>query len=377
MKAIIYEAPPNAKRIKVFVPYHASEWRKHVKSIQTSFFHYHQKLWSVVNTLENLEKLKKIFGTDYECKPYEVNKKMPVKQLSEQSKHLLSQYEQKIVLKGYSRHTLKSYKSAMIRFLSFFEERELDQLGKEEIEGYLYHLISKYKISETRQNLIINAIKFYYEYVLGKPREYYAIQRPKRSKSLPNVLSMQEVERLLNAVENKKHKAILCTCYSAGLRLSELINLRIEDIHSEAGYLFVKGAKGKKDRKSVLSHILLELLRDYYRTYKPMYWLFEGIDGGQYSRSSIQQIFRKAVKKSNINPWATLHTLRHSFATHLLQQGVNLRYVQVLLGHESSKTTEIYTHVMDINNKEIVSPLDKLFTLGEGKDKLKGRRLNT
>ena len=115
--------------------------------------------------------------------------------------------------------------------------------------------------------------------------------------------------------------------------------------------------KGKKDRKSILSETLLVLLRNYYKMYKPAYWLYEGKDGGQYSRSSIQHIFRRAVKVSNINPWATLHTLRHSFATHLLQQGTNLRFVQALLGHSSSKTTEIYTHVMDINNREIISPL--------------------
>ena len=176
-------------------------------------------------------------------------------------------------------------------------------------------------------------------------------------------MSYNEVNQLLSAPSNLKHRAILSTCYSSGLRLGELVNLRIEDIHSESNYIFIKGAKGKKDRKSILSKVLLDLLRKYYKVYKPAYWLFEGQDGGQYSRSSIQKIFRKAVRKSNINPWATVHTLRHSFATHMLQQGVNLRYVQSLLGHESSKTTEIYTHVMAINNKEIVSPLDKLSNL--------------
>lgn len=146
--------------------------------------------------------------------------------------------------------------------------------------------------------------------------------------------------------------------YSAGLRISEAIKLRVRDIHSDQGYIFIKGAKGKKDRKSVLSPVLLVLLRKYYRAYNPSYWLFEGQEGGQYSASSIQSVFRRAVEKSNSNPWATVHTLRHSFATHLLQKGTNLRYVQVLLGHESSKTTEVYTHVLSISNKNIQSPLD-------------------
>jgi len=206
--------------------------------------------------------------------------------------------------------------------------------------------------------------KIYYEQVLGKPREYYNIQRPKNSKSLPNVLSAEAVKRLLTSPRNIKHRAILFTVYSAGLRLSEVINLRIEDIHYDKEYIFIKDSKGKRDRRSVLSSYLADILKIYLEKKRPAYWLFEGADGGRYSRSSVQQIFRKAVKVANVNPWATLHTLRHSFATHLLQEGLNLRYVQSLLGHGSSKTTEIYTHVMNINNKTITSPLDKIMKMG-------------
>ncbi|MBK8080500.1 MAG: tyrosine-type recombinase/integrase [Saprospiraceae bacterium] len=178
------------------------------------------------------------------------------------------------------------------------------------------------------------------------PREYYDIQRPKRSQSLPNVLSKQEVAAILSAPKNIKHKAILLIIYSAGLRISEAIQLRISDIHSKEGYIFIKGGKGKKDRKSVLSPIALDVLRTYYKAHKPSYWLFEGQDGGQYTAKSIQNIFIAAVEASKSNPWATVHTLRHSFATHLLASGTNLRYIQTLLGHSSSKTTEIYTHAL-------------------------------
>ena len=217
---------------------------------------------------------------------------------------------------------------------------------------------------EWRQKIkALDSSFYHYEQVLGKPREYYDIQRPKKSATLPNVLSGQEVKLLINAPSNIKHTAILYAIYSAGLRLNEVIKIRVEDIHSDDGYIFIKGAKGKKDRKTVLSKVLLDVLRKYYKKYRPAYWLFEGQDGGQYSSSSINKIFRRAVKQSNINPWATPHTLRHSFATHLLQQGTNLRYVQALLGHSSSKTTEIYTHVMNINNKTITSPLDHLVHL--------------
>ena len=160
--------------------------------------------------------------------------------------------------------------------------------------------------------------------------------------------------------QNIKHKAILWTIYSAGLRISELTNLRVVDIHSEEGYIFVKDSKGKKDRKTILSEHLIDLLRKYYKQYKPSYWLFEGQTGGKYSVSSIRAIFRKSVSETNSNPWATVHTLRHSFATHCIENNINLRYLQNMLGHNSPKTTELYTKTIQINNKNIKSPLDKL-----------------
>jgi len=156
------------------------------------------------------------------------------------------------------------------------------------------------------------------------------------------------------------HQAILYTIYSAGIRMNELLNLGIKDIRSDEGYIYLKGGKGKKDRHTVLSPILLELLREYFKKERASYWLFEGQDGGRYSAKSVQSIFREAQKISGANPWSTPHTLRHSFATHLLEHGENLRNIQVMLGHSSTKTTEIYTHVMNINNKKIESPLDRI-----------------
>jgi len=224
----------------------------------------------------------------------------------------------------------------------------------------MYQLITKYHISESKQNLAINAIKFYYEQVLGQDRTIYDIQRPKRGKTLPGVLSMEDVYRLINAPKNIKHRAILHTIYSAGLRISEVINLRIKDIYSDAGYIFIKGAKGKKDRHTVLSDSVLKLLREYYVVAKPAYWLFEGQNGGKYSAKSIQNIFRRAQQETGVSPWSTPHTLRHSFATHMLENGENLRTIQALLGHGSSKTTEIYTHILQVSNKKTRSPLDIL-----------------
>ncbi len=175
------------------------------------------------------------------------------------------------------------------------------------------------------------------------------------------MFTKQEVQCLLSETKNLKQKAILATLYGGGLRCSEVIRLRIQDVCSEDGYLFVKGAKNKKDRRTVLPHKLLEMLRAYYRKYRPAYWLFEGQEGVQYTSSSIQKVFRKQVQAANINPWATPHTLHHSFATHLLENGFSLRQVHASLGHSSIKTTEIYTHVLYINNKTIKSPLDDLY----------------
>jgi len=237
---------------------------------------------------------------------------------------------------------------------------DLKQITKEQIEGFVYQLIKENNISESYQNQMINAIKAYYEHVLGLPREFYEIERPKKSVKIPNILSEEEVYKIIQNPKNLKHQAILWTIYSGGLRISEVINLRLADINSKDGYIFIKGAKGKKDRKTILSEYLIIMLRNYYVKFKPAYWLFEGQTGGKYSVTSIRNIFRKAVKNTNSNPWATVHTLRHSFATHCIQNGVNMRHIQNMLGHSSPKTTEIYTKTIEINNKKIKSPLDNL-----------------
>lgn len=190
---------------------------------------------------------------------------------------------------------------------------------------------------------MINAIKFYYEKVLGQQRKFYEL-RPKKPQQLPLVFTETEIVLLLKPVDNLKHKCILMLIYSAGLRLGELTQLRIDDINTAQKSVFVKAGKGKKDRRTLLSDKMILFLNRYLKEYKPQYWLFEGMDGGQYSPRSVQAIFRRAVRAAGVNPYATVHTLRHSFATHLLEQGTDLRYIQELLGHNSVKTTEIYTY---------------------------------
>lgn len=362
MKVRIYNSSAKSQRIKFHIPYQLTEIRQKVKTLNSSWYHASQKLWSISNTKKAKEKLLDVLGSNWEIiqeNPKPKTAKLHVN-LSESSQKALTSLHQKIILKGYSQSTLKTYKNFFLKFLCYFNVRDLNEVTKEEIEAFLYKVVERDKLSESAQNQFVNAIKFYFEQVLEKPREHYDIQRPKKSIRLPNVLSKSDVQTILNHPTNIKHRAILATIYSAGLRVGEVINLRLVDIRSENGYIYIKGGKGKKDRRSVLSSKLLDLLRLYFRKHKPSYWLFEGQDGGQYSTRSIQKIFRKAVSENGLNPWATTHTLRHSFATHLLQQGVSLRHIQHLLGHSSSKTTEIYTHILRVNNKEFDNPFDSM-----------------
>lgn len=270
------------------------------------------------------------------------------------------QYIRKLKLKRYSESTIRTYCSMFSRFLKSFPDRDPNYIKPEEIKIYLLQQIDENSISSGFQNQLINSIKFYYEKVLNHPREIYYLERPKKERKLPAVLSLDEVQRIIKHIKNIKHRAIISTIYSGGLRISELINLRITDIDSKRMQIRVSDSKGKKDRITLLSANILELLREYYIEYKPKLWLFEGPDNKQYSKSSIQEIFKRAKNKARIKKHATVHTLRHSFATHLLERGTDLRYIQELLGHRSPNTTQIYTHVSNRSLNIIKSPFDDL-----------------
>jgi site-specific recombinase XerD len=260
----------------------------------------------------------------------------------------------------YSESTLKTYKNALEDFLNFHHQIALNQLHDGHIQSFLRHLVMERKVSTSYQNQAINAIKFYFEKVLGGKRATYSIDRPKKEKALPVVLSEEEIVRIFKNIENCKHKAILMVIYSAGLRISECVNLKIKDIDSNRMQLRIEQSKGKKDRYTLLSSKTLNFLRDYFKVYRPSVYLFEGQFGNQYSTRSIQTIFQETVKKAGITKRVTVHSLRHSFATHLLENGTNLRYIQSLLGHSSSKTTEIYTHITTKGFDQLKSPLDHL-----------------
>jgi integrase/recombinase XerD len=267
-------------------------------------------------------------------------------------------FVEKLKVMRYSESTIRNYSSALKEIVHYYKERQLADLTKDDIERFLLYITEQRRVSTSYHNVSICAIKFYFEKVLEKDITI-KIERPRREKRLPEVLSEEEVLLLLRSVENIKHRCILMTIYSGGLRLSEVVALKVSDIDSKRMKIFIKGAKGNKDRYTLLSRELLKWLREYYKIEKPVKWLFEGITGGQYSMRSVQGIMQDAIRKAGIRKQATVHTLRHSFATHLLENGVDLRYIQNLLGHNSSKTTEIYTHITTKGLDRLASPLDK------------------
>ena len=262
--------------------------------------------------------------------------------------------------KRYSQSTIKTYTSYFKQFLRYFTNQDLNTITHHQINAYLLELIQFKKISASQQNQRINAIKFYYEKVLGRKREFFNLSRPRKESKLPTILTLEEVDKMFSLTKNQKHKCILMTIYSGGLRRSELIKLKVTDVDSQRMLIKVCGAKGRKDRFTLLAELLVPELREYYIKYRPKIWLFEGQDGGQYSATSIEKIFREAVKRAHIRKYVTPHSLRHSFATHLLEQGTNLRYIQELLGHASTKTTEVYTRVASDALRKIRNPLDHL-----------------
>ena len=245
--------------------------------------------------------------------------------------------EQKFIYLNYSSRTKDIYMHYIIQFLNSIGDKQIIHLSSKEFQAYL----DNYNFtSVSQQNQIINAIRFLYKFGLDKKYDKVSFTRPKKEKKLPRVIDGELIKNRLSKIDNIKHRAILTITYSVGLRVSEIINLKIEDIDSSRMLISIKNAKGKKDRVVPLSQHVLELLRDYYKKYKPSEYLFNGQDSPQYSIGSCQKIYKKYIDNKS-----SIHTLRHSSFTNLLEGGVDLRLIQKIAGHASSKTTEIYTHV--------------------------------
>ncbi len=272
----------------------------------------------------------------------------------------LEQMRRKLKLKNYSPSTIKTYTEQFKLFLQFFPESNPQELDEDEILHYMMHLIENKKLSVSAQNQAINAIKFFYEKVLKQDRKVYDLERPMKEKKLPEVLSQEEVMAIFEATGNLKHRTMLMILYASGLRRSELLNLRIGDVDFYRNIVLVRGGKGRKDRHSVMAQSLMPAVEQYLEEYKPKFWMFEGTTGEQYSAASLQQVLKRAVYKAGLRKNVRLHMLRHSFATHLLESGTSTRYIQVLLGHDSPKTTEIYAQVTRFGLDKVMSPLDHL-----------------
>jgi len=271
---------------------------------------------------------------------------------------LIENYSKLLHIKNYAIQTEKSYLHQLNLFLDYVKNSKVTDVNPNVLLNYFNKLKQEklYSYSSMKQSLA--AIRFLYLDVLKKEIDFDFFIKMKKPNSLPNVLTIDEVKKIISSIDNLKHKAIISTIYSCGLRISEAVNLEIKDIDSSAMTVKVVNAKGKNDRYVMLSPKLLELLREYFVEYKPKKYLFTGQFGGFYSPRSIQQIFNKAVRIAGIKKRVTVHSLRHSFASHLLDNGTDIRFIQELLGHKHLSTTQIYTHINPVSVKKIKSPFD-------------------
>lgn len=288
--------------------------------------------------------------------------------LSKENLNALEKFIQLLKLKAYSASTIKTYRNEFLQLLQILKRRHVNDLTPEDLKRYMVYVMEKEGLKENTAHSRLNALKFYFEKVLGREKFFWEIPRPKKPAQLPKVLGEDELSKLFKALTNSKHKAMLFTAYSAGLRVSEVAALKLKHIDSERMQIFVQQSKGKKDRYVILSPVLLDILRSYIKNYKPKpsIYLFESEQTGRaYPTRTIQRIFQLAKKKAGIRKEVGIHSLRHSFATHLLEKGTDIRYIKDLLGHFDIRTTERYLHVSKRDLVNIISPLDELWRKGK------------
>lgn len=365
----------------LYIPFDKKGWINTVRNIHGRRWNKEEKYWQLPYVKESFRALKRHIGMKNLAFNFKINVDIPdeytapiqsqtqtnkqykksfYEQLNEMQQEAITLLVEKLTLERLSISTIKTYKHHLAGVFFFYKEFQPQDITVKSVQQYLLHQIRFKKIAESTQNQIINAVKAYWERVLNRDKKYIQIPRPKKPRKLPNVLSTEEVVTLINAIDNIKHKLIILLIYSAGLRRSEVINLLDRDINISRRSIHIKNAKGKRDRYVTLAESVIPYLKAYRRQYQPNRWLFEGQCGGKYTATSVQKIFRKALQKSKVSPYATLHTLRHSYATHCMENGHSLKHVQEALGHKSLKTTEIYLHITSKALKKIQSPIDKL-----------------
>jgi integrase/recombinase XerD len=321
-----------------------------IKRLEGSRWSQTLKVWHIPDTDENRKRFK-ISASEG---------KSALSQIQETNQRVLNRFVEEIQLKGYSDSTLKTYRNEFGVFLNYLQQFSAESCTIEDVRKYILHCINELQLSEATVHSRMNAIKFYYEQVLKRERFLIEIPRPKKPLKLPKVIAPADIKKMFTLTTNLKHNTMLKLCYGLGLRVSEIVNLKIVDIDSRSMQVFIERAKGKKDRYINLPESILPQLRTYFIEYKPQKYLFEGQYGRQYSSRTAQQVFKNAMERAKINKTVSIHSLRHSFATHLLEQGTDIRFIQELLGHNDIKTTLIYTHVNDKSIRKIISPLDNL-----------------
>lgn len=283
--------------------------------------------------------------------------------LSKGNAEALQQFSRHLVLKAYSQSTIRTYENEFRQFLITIKDKPANTFSVSRLKDYFQYCYTKLHLSENTLHSRINSLKFYYEQVLNKEKFFWEIPRPKKQHQLPKIFSQDEIAAIINSVKNKKHKAMLMLAYSGGLRVSEVVALKTYQVDSNRMTLFISQAKGKKDRIVTLSPVLLIMLREYAIDYKPNKkgYLFEGsVAGTRYSTRSLQEVLLAAKKKAGVVKPGSIHSLRHSFATHLIEKGTDVTMIQKLLGHNDLKTTLIYLHTSNKDLMKIISPLDDL-----------------
>jgi len=358
-------------RIIVYFPYTLERVAK-IKVVPGRRWDFQKKHWTIPHTQEAIEKLQiafegEVIYVDPALCPDTSNQSgsQPVLSTLQET---LEAVENEFRLRRYAFKTRNGYRPHIRRFLEHLG-KPAQEATSQEIYAYFLKLLDQERMSYSYHNQTISAIRFLYTYVLEKPYLLAKVPRPRPEKKLPVVLSREGVKRLLSVVNNLKHQALLLVVYSAGLRVSEGVKLLLEDLDEERGLIRVRKPKGRRDRYTLLSQVALQAIKAYVEAYRPQRWLFPGQRSEYHlSARAAQKVITRARQKAGIPQHATMHTLRHSFATHLLEAGTDLRYIQELLGHKSSKTTEIYTHVSQKDIGKIRSPLDALsITLNYGK----------
>lgn len=322
-----------------------------VKQFTTAHWSSAEKAWHLADSLHNRE----LCGMEHDLVGKRVLNKISKVNLPEFEK-----YQNQLVLKGYSKNTIRTYSIEFAQLLYALKDYPVMKFSSERLKSYFLYCIKELRLSENQIHSRINAIKFYFEKVLHRPQMFFDIPRPKKRKRLPKALHKKEVKHLFEVTVNPKHLLILKLCYGMGLRVSEIINIKISDIDEERNLVLIQRGKGKKDRYVSLPQSIIPELYLYYKAYHPKDYLFEGQYGGQYSVRSAQAVFKKAMNKAGIKKKVGIHGLRHSYATHLLEMGTDISLIQQLLGHNSIKTTLLYTEISNRNLNCVRSPLDEL-----------------